>query len=174
MSHTVAVIGALARLLHLPSRYLAVADGTLMLCTACRRRRLPVAALYAWLVRIRSIADLAPDSRRLSGRNAHDAATSTAIDSAAAPCHHSPPVAIEADAAPVRSNMIPAYAHSLIIGNPGTRIAVEPSTFQMPSRTMKWTGNPSATAPWTTSGTCIAYASPPDPMRNATSPVQTQ
>ena len=114
-------------------------------------------------------------ARRLArGRNAHEAATSTAIDSGAATCHHSPPVATVADAAPVRSNMIPAYAHSLISGNPGTRIAIEPSTFQMPSRTTKWTGNPSATTPWTTSGTCSAYASPPDPMKNAISPVQTQ
>src|SRR5205807_2943669 len=123
-------------------------------------------AAYPWLGRIPSPWIVAPGSRRLSGRNALDAATSAAIDSGSATCHHSPPVAIEAHAPPVRSNMIPAYAHSLIGGNPGTRIAIEPSTFQKPSRTMNWTGNPSATTPWTTSGTCMAYASPPDPMKN--------
>src|SRR4029079_13228595 len=93
------------------------------------------------------------------------------IDSGARACHHSPPVAVEADAAPVRSKMMPADPHSLSSGNPGTRIAIEPSTFHTPSSTMKWTGNPSATTPWTTSGTCAAYARPPEPMKNAITPV---
>ena len=65
----------------------------------------PLRAAYPWLGRITSPRIVAPGSRRLSGRNAHDAATSTAIDSGAATCHHSPPVAMEADAAPVRSNI---------------------------------------------------------------------
>lgn len=68
----------------------------------------PLRAAYPRLGRSPSPRIVAPGSCRLSGRNAHDAATSTAIDSGAATCHHSPPVAIEADAAPVRSNMIPA------------------------------------------------------------------
>jgi hypothetical protein len=42
---------------------------------------------YPWLGPIPCIADVALGSRRPSGRNAHDAATNTSIDSGAATCH---------------------------------------------------------------------------------------
>jgi hypothetical protein len=70
--------------------------------------------------------------------------------------------------------MIPAYAHSLSTATPGTHNRERAQHLPHAQQDDEWTGNPKATTAWTTSGTCMAYASAPDPMKNTTSPVHTQ
>ena len=78
--------------------------------------------------------------RRDGGRKAQDARTTTAIISGMLTMAGPSRAAAREAAAPVRSKIIPAYAHSFKRGRRGATTAIAPRTFHVPKMVRKYAG----------------------------------